>query len=199
MVPLTLIIYLSLVHADIIKLICPAGNEYFNYNTNSKQTAGQQAYKQCKSNICPEKQWTSSAVIDHCSGPVPSYMAPACDVHDMCYIIPGITQLKCDNWFESNMHLICKNYCPLGGTMATMPMCTVCTSGAIAAQTSVRVFEKFYYKAQGQGLLFNCKGESDKIKVIGSINSLADVKTGEFKANEPAHGYFIQIGKGSKV
>ena len=100
---------------DAITLTCPHGGAfiYSEYIANYGPSVAEQAYNLCQNNPCPKDKWISDAVVNHCSVPslidfiVPEYFEPACDIHDMCYCVPGITQAACDGMFFGNLNRIC--------------------------------------------------------------------------------------------
>ena len=169
-----------------IPLICPSGDGTFDYSEFSLSggiTVPEQAYDGCTTNPCSDAQWTEIPYsVNHCSDPTgtaPDYFLPACDMHDMCYRIPGIKQINCDDWFYHNMNKTCYIKICGSGASSSSNECGYCNNIANAGYQFVKYAgHDDYFDAQVQGLNFWCNGESDKVQVKDYIISTSDVKSG---------------------
>ena len=80
------IIYCAINHQSVngskIQLICPAGEGQFEYDSTAYSSdhspCGMQAIQTCDTRGCDQDKWIGTENIDHCSGPIPKYFAPAC-------------------------------------------------------------------------------------------------------------------------
>lgn len=141
-------------HAVKMVFTCPAGYRAFTFNTekykDEHSPVGKQAYQQCKLK-CDKDDWTGEAAINHCTGGfLPKYFTPACDIHDMCYVIPGVDKNGCDNWFLANMKVLCKHQ--------TKDSKEDCEKKANLGYSGVKNFgQSFFDEAQEDGQEFGCK------------------------------------------